>query len=178
MDELIKDLELKTAAARQAVDHKRKTILLAADHAGWPLKEDLKPFLRSEGYEVEDLGAYTLEPEDDYPGYMHLAGKRVSAEPGHYAAIIIGGSGQGEAVVVNRYPGVRAVVYYGGNEEILKLSRQHNDANILSLGARFMTDTEAKNSVKLWLETSYPETPRHQRRIKKIDSDTTEENYF
>src|SRR3989344_4158290 len=106
-----------------------KTILLAADHAGFELKEKLKIHLREKGYEVEDLGAFTLDESDDYSDYMHMAGKRVSAEPDTYVGLILGGSGQGEAIVVNRYRNVRAAVYYGGGEEMGKLARGDNDAN-------------------------------------------------
>ena len=89
-------------------------------------------------------------------------------------AIILGGSGQGEAMVANRFKGVRAAVYYGGAEEIIKLSREHNNTNCLSLGARFLSEEEAKKAVQLWLETPFPNPDdanwrRHQARIDKID---------
>jgi ribose 5-phosphate isomerase B len=82
--------------------------------------------------------------------------------------IVIGGSGQGEAIAANKVKGVRAAVYYGGSLDIVKLSRTHNDSNILSLGARFLTQEEAIEAIKVWLETPFNNEERHKRRIKKI----------
>jgi len=142
-------------------------IYLATDHAGFELKEKLVSFLGSLGFEVIDKGAFALDPEDDYPDFIASAAKEVSADP-EARAIILGGSGQGEAIVANKFPGIRAVVYYGGNPEIIKLSREHNDANVLSLGARFLNEEEAKSAVKEWLETKFSAEERHERRIDKI----------
>lgn len=144
-------------------------IFLASDHAGFELKEALTPFLRERGYEVEDLGPSTLEPNDDYPDYLVLLGHRVAAEKGSMG-IGIGGSGQGEAIAVNRVKGARAAVYYGGPKEIITLSREHNDANVLSLGARFISIDEAKEAVVLWLTTNFSGDERHVRRIAKLDA--------
>ena len=147
---------------------KEKTVLIAGDHAGVALKEEMQPVIEGLGYAVEDLGPEEVIEGDDYPDYMHALAKRVRDErcPG----IIFGGSGQGEAIVCNRYVGVRAAVYYGGSEDIIRLSREHNDANVLSLGARFLTQNEAQNAIELWLQTDFSETERHVRRIAKIDS--------
>lgn len=146
-------------------------IIFAADHAGFTLKEALVPFVRDElGYEVEDLGAHELDPLDDYPDFMHRVGTAVAEDHNNVRGIILGGSGVGEAIVVNRYKGVRAVAYYGGNLDIITLSREHNDANVLSLGARFLTVEDARTAVKLWLETPFSGDERHTRRIKKIDT--------
>lgn len=142
-------------------------IYLATDHAGFELKEKVKEFLKKERYEVEDFGAYQLHPDDDYPDFISKAAEAVSKDP-QSKAIILGGSGQGEAIVANKFPGVRAVVYYGNNAEIIKLSREHNNANILSLGARFVSEDEALKMVKLWLETPFSKEERHLRRIEKI----------
>lgn len=164
-------------------------IYLASDHAGFELKEKIKEFLKENGYEFEDMGAFKLDSRDDYPDFIHKAAKAVSkCEQGSPSTgsrlhqgyggqagqklcrgIIFGGSGQGEAMVANRYKSVRAAVYYGGSEKIIKLSREHNNANVLSLGARFVTDKEAIRAISLWLKTPFSRASRHARRIKKID---------
>lgn len=144
-------------------------IFIAADHAGFELKSTLLIELTKSGFTVEDCGAYTLDPEDDYPEFVRTVAQKVSENPEGHRGIVIGGSGQGEAIVANRLPNVRAAVYYGGSEEIITLSREHNDANILSLGARFLTPEDAVRLVKKWLETSFSGDPRHVRRIHHID---------
>lgn len=147
------------------------TIYLAADHAGFQLKEKIKARLRAAGYQVEDQGAFKLTPGDDYPDFVSITARLVAANPEESRAIVFGGSGQGEAMVANREPGVRAAVYYGGDERIIALSREHNDANILSLGARFLSEEEAWQAVESWLETAFSNNERHTRRINKIDHD-------
>ncbi len=142
-------------------------IYIGADHAGFELKEGLKPYLEELGHEVVDKGAHALDAKDDYPDYIDPVAAAVSTEPLSFG-IVIGGSGQGEAMASNRIKGVRAAVYYGGNEEIIKLSREHNNANVLSLGARFMDLAEAKKAVKLWLETKFSEDERHIRRLAQF----------
>lgn len=149
-------------------------VYLATDHGGFELKEKIKESLVSGGYDVTDFGAETFDPEDDYPDFISKAAEAVSKNPDNDKAIIFGGSGQGEAIVANKYPGVRAAVYYGNIEEMPKLTRQHNDSNILSLGARFLTPEEAIEAVKLFLDTPFSAEPRHIRRIKKIQK--VEEN--
>jgi ribose 5-phosphate isomerase B len=142
-------------------------IYIGADHAGFELKEILKKFLAEKGYEVEDKGAFEFDKEDDYPDFIRPVAEAVASDPGS-RGLILGGSGQGEAMVANRVKGIRALVYYGGSIKIVKLSRQHNDANILSLGARFISEEKAKKAVELWLSTEF-QGGRHQRRIEKID---------
>ena len=144
-------------------------IYLATDHAGFELKENIKDFLSKQGYSFEDLGAHSYAPQDDYPDFIGLAGQKVSQDPENILAIIFGGSGQGEAMVANRFKNVRATVYYGGPKDIIKLSREHNNANILSIGARFVSPGKTKKIIKLWLDTPFSNNPRHVRRIKKID---------
>jgi len=145
-------------------------IYIGADHAGYDLKEKLKLYLIDElGHDVVDFGADTFDEQDDYPDFIHPVAQAVANDT-ESMGVILGGSGQGEAIVANRVKGVRAVVYYGGNEEIVKLSREHNNANILSLGARFLDDADAKNVVKLWIETLFSSEQRHEKRIEKIDS--------
>lgn len=146
-----------------------KKILIAADHAGKEVKDLLIPFIESMKFEVEDLGTKKVDPQDDYPDFIHPLAKRLS-EGEDALGIVLGGSGQGEAMVCNRYPGVRAAVYYGAPEEIAVLSREHNDANVLSMGARFLSHHQAKELVRAWLEASFSGDERHVRRIAKIDA--------
>jgi ribose 5-phosphate isomerase B len=141
---------------------------MGADHAGFMLKEKLKEFLSQSGFEVVDHGAFSLSPMDDYPDFVEPVARVVSENPDE-RGIILGGSGQGEAMDANRFPHVRAIEYYGGNTEIILLGREHNDANVLSLGARFMSEEEAQEAVMLFLSTAFSGAEHHQRRIDKID---------
>ena len=127
-----------------------KKIILGSDHAGFKLKEAIKKFLIKEGYEVDDQGGSSYDSNDDYPEFICKAAKKVAQNPGS-KGIIFGGSGQGEAMVANKIKGIRAALYYGSNLDIVKLSKTHNDANMLSLGARFLTEKQAIEAVKLWL---------------------------
>ncbi len=147
----------------------KQKIFLGSDHAGFELKEEIKKYLRKKGLEFEDIGAHSPESEDDYPDFIVPVAKKVSRSE-KYRGIIFGGSGQGEAIAANKVKGARAAVYYGGNTEIVRLSRTHNNANILSLGARFLPKEEAIKAVELWLSTGFSNEPRHIRRIKKIGS--------
>ena len=144
-------------------------IHIATDHAGLELKEKVKSYLSKLDYEVVDHGAYEYDALDDYPDFIFPCAKAVSNDL-NSKGIILGGSGQGEAMAANRVKGVRAAVFYNGPDEIIKLSRQHNDANILSLGARFMSDQEMYKIIELWLSTDF-ESGRHKRRIEKLDED-------
>lgn len=143
-------------------------IYLGTDHAGFQLKEKIKGWLGEWDHEVEDKGAFELNPEDDFNEFIRPVAEAVAGDT-ESRGIILGGSGQGEAMQANRYNGVRAAVYYGGDEDIVKLSREHNNANILSLGARFIDEDEAKRAVRLWLETPFSGEKRHARRIEKLD---------
>lgn len=154
-------------------------IHLAADHAGYELKEAIKTWLAQNNYEVLDHGAFEYDDEDDYVSFVEGAAREVSVDSSA-RAIVVGGSGQGEAIVANRFPGVRAVVYYGaaertqtdaeGNElGIIASTRYHNNANVLSLGARFITEEEALEAIDLWLETAFSNEERHRRRLEKLD---------
>ena len=145
-------------------------IYLGTDHAGFELKEQIKTYLKEKGFAVQDQGAFTLDPEDDYTDYVKIVAKMVQGDS-ESRGIILGGSGQGEAICANRFKGVRAALYYGGSLDIIKLSREHNDTNVLSLGARFIKFNEAKLAIDLWLSTPFSEDPRHTRRIKEIDND-------
>jgi ribose 5-phosphate isomerase B len=159
-------------------------IHIGSDHAGFEMKEELKSFLESSGYDVIDHGAFEYDEDDDYPDFIFPAVESVAIDP-ESVGIILGGSGQGEAICANRVKGIRAVVFNGqynpainfddtleNDREIpneIVLSRQHNDANVLSLGARFLTMSEAKDAVELWLETEFSGDERHLRRLQKID---------
>lgn len=151
-------------------------IYIASDHAGFEMKQELVSFLKLLGHSITDFGAHSFDQEDDYPDFVSQVANAISFDT-DAKGIILGGSGQGEAIVANRFKGVRAVVFNGQYEpkdgrkvpEEIILSRQHNDANILSLGARFLSLDEAKDSVKTWLETEFSNDPRHIRRIKKIE---------
>ena len=144
-------------------------IVVATDHAGFLMKEEIKKFLIAEGHEVIDVGAEELQSGDDYPDFIRPASQKVASGEAE-RGVIFGGSGQGEAMVANRVKGVRTTVYYGGTTDIIKLSREHNDANILSLGARFLSGDDAKHVVKMWLETNFSGDERHAQRIAKIDA--------
>lgn len=151
------------------------TIYLATDHAGYELKEAIKAYLETnESYEVYDCGALTLEPGDNYPEYMARAAEKVQYDSMHdpSVAVIFGGSGVGEAIVANRYAHVRAVVYAGGPLDVIKVSREHNDTNVLSLGARFVSENEAKQAVDLFLATLFSHDERHADRVIQIDEIT------
>ena len=142
-------------------------IYIATDHAGFELKNRLKEFLQSNNYDVEDCGALVFDSLDDYPDFILPAAKKVS-ENKNSKGIILGGSGQGEAMAANRIKGVRAIVYYGGPKEIVKLSRMHNNANIISFGARFVSFEQAVEVLKIWLSEEF-ERGRHEARINKLD---------
>ncbi len=158
------------------------TIHLASDHAGWKLKEAVKALLVTElTHEVVDHGAARYDETDDFPLCIAPAARAVAAAPTTARAIIFGGSGQGEAMVANRFPGVRATVFYGepagatadADGDVLSIiaaSRRHNDANVLSIGARYVSETTAVAAVKQWLATDFSGDSRHVRRIEQIEA--------
>lgn len=143
-------------------------IYIGGDHAGFELKKKLIPYLQTLGHEVEDVGPFEFDQNDDYPDFVKPVAESVVNNP-ETKGIVIGKSGQGEAMCANKIKGVRAAVFYGGNREALKLSREHNDANILSLGAGLVTEDEAKQAIRLWLKTPFSAAERHIRRIAKLD---------
>ncbi len=158
-------------------------IFIASDHAGFVLKNALVEHIRTLGYDIEDMGPASLNREDDYPDFMTPLAKRVADEFGA-RGIVVGGSGQGEAMCANRIRGIRAAVFYGprrvtvaldiegGHSEdgydAVRLPRRHNDANVLSLGARFISGEEADEAVRIFLETPFSDSPRHARRLAKF----------
>ncbi|OGI76380.1 hypothetical protein A3C57_01220 [Candidatus Nomurabacteria bacterium RIFCSPHIGHO2_02_FULL_33_12] len=166
------------------------TIHIGADHAGYEMKEFLKKELEILDYEVIDYGAKELNTDDDYPDFVipcvraiaedleQNEGQEVSKNLG----IIIGASGQAESMCANKIKGIRAGVYYGGentqtdikgnNLDMVSSLRKHNNANILSLGARFMTNEQAIEAVKIFIETEFSGDERHIRRINKLESES------
>jgi ribose 5-phosphate isomerase B len=158
-------------------------IYLATDHTGVALKNSVKEFLEKEGYTVEDCGAFGIDKNDDYPDWISKAAQKVSENPND-RGIIFGGSGQGEAMVANKFKNVRCALFYTpalpthpvnieGDKstdpfEILKLSRDHNQANMLSIGFRFVKEEDVFKAIKIWLERPDPTEERHLRRIEKI----------
>lgn len=158
-------------------------VYLATDHAGFELKNKIAEFLKTEGYEAEDCGPFSYDKDDDYPDWVSKAAAKVSENPDSFG-IVLGGSGQGEAIVANKFKNVRCALFYGpmippvatditgktsdDPYEMLRLTREHNNANMLSLGVRFLTEQDAMRAVKLFLESKYSGEERHARRIKKI----------
>lgn len=152
-------------------------IYLATDHAGFELKEQVKRYLEENKEHlgiagVEDCGAHEHRDGDNYPEYMAEAAKKIQADALHAPAfgIIFGGSGQGEAIVANRFKHVRAIVYAGGNLELVKLGREHNDANVLSIGARFVSFEQAREAIEMFLKTHFSHEERHAERVIAIDT--------
>lgn len=144
-------------------------IYIGSDHAGYMLKKELIEFLLQQpNLEIYDCGPREYDHEDDYPDYISIVAREISTDS-KAMGIVIGFSGQGEAIVANRFPNVRCALFYGGTKHILTLSREHNDANMLSLGANFITSQEAKEAVLLWIHTKFSDEERHIRRIKKIE---------
>lgn len=158
-------------------------VYLATDHAGFELKNKIAEFLKTEGYEAEDCGPFSYDKDDDYPDWISKAAAKVSENPDSFG-IVLGGSGQGEAIVANKFKNVRCALFYGpmippvatditgktsdDPYEMLRLTREHNNANMLSLGVRFLTKQDAMRAVKLFLGSKYSGEERHERRIKKI----------
>jgi len=160
-------------------------IFIGTDHVGFEIKEKLKVYLTELGlgYEVVDKGAFSFDKDDDYPDFIRPVAEAVARDK-NSKGIILGGSGQGEAMSANRVPGVRAAVFYGeavangavdatGNKsadsfEIIKLARMHNDANVLSLSSRFLSLDQIKFAIELFLKTEFSGDERHIRRIKKL----------
>ncbi len=140
-------------------------VFLATDHAGFQLKEEIKNFLIDKNYEVEDCGAFSFEKDDDYPKLIVKAAEKVSQDHDS-KGIIFGKSGTGEEIVANKIRNIRA--FTGVNEENVKLAREHNDANVLSLGSEFVNAELAKNLVQVFLQTPFSNKERHKRRLDEI----------
>jgi len=140
-------------------------VYLGSDHAGFELKQHLIAHLPSLGLEVEDVGPAAFDPQDDYPAYCLATGAAVVSNPGSLG-VVIGGSGNGEQIAANKILGVRAALAW--NPDVARLAREHNDANVVGIGARQHTQAEATEIVVAFLITPFSQDPRHQRRIAQI----------
>ncbi len=147
----------------------KQIIFLASDHAGFKLKEKIKHYLCKNKFTIVDFGDFSPGKKDDYPDFVIPLAEEVS-KSSKYLGIVLGGSGQGEAIAANKVKGARAIVIYAPNRKIAKLSKEHNNANILSLGARFLTEKQAIQVIEPWLKTKFTNDKRHIRRLKKIAS--------
>lgn len=143
-------------------------IYLASDHAGIECKDKVRDWLQEKGCSVTDFGAFVKNDLDDFPVFVSQVARSISQYPKDSAGIVFGGSGQGEAIIANRFPNVRAAVYYGGKKDILKLSREHNDANVLAIGARFVDKSSLSDLIWQWLHTPRLEDKKYIRRNEQI----------
>lgn len=141
-------------------------VYLGADHGGYELKKEIKNYLSEHDVEVDDLGATTLDPDDDYTDFIIPVARKVASDPDSLG-IIIGRSGNGEVIAANKIDGVRAAICL--NEKMAEKARDHNNANILSLGADYISLEEAKKIVQKFLDTPFSNEERHVRRLKKIE---------
>lgn len=141
-------------------------IYLGTDHAGFELKEKIKPFLLGKGLKVTDCGAFTYDKDDDYPIFIEKAAVNAAKKLDSYG-IVFGKSGAGECIVANKIKGIRAVL--GFCEENVELSRLHNNANVLSLGSQFINEAFAKKLILIFLNTKFSNEERHLRRINLIN---------
>ncbi len=140
-------------------------IYIGADHRGFILKEILVEWLKQEEYEVVDVGAYEFNEEDDYPDYAEKVAKEIAGTKGE-RGILICGSGHGVDIAANRFKEIRSILGY--NLEVVRQGREHEDANILSLPADWVDEKEAKERVRIFLETEFSGEVRHRRRIEKL----------
>ena len=140
-------------------------VYLGSDHAGFDLRVHIVEHLKQAGHDVHDLGALTYDSQDDYPPYCIEVGRRVVADPGSLG-VVIGGSGNGEQIAANKVAGVRCALAW--NSDTAELARQHNNANVISIGARMHEIDVATGLVDLFLATPFSQEPRHQRRIDEL----------
>ncbi|SFK08632.1 ribose 5-phosphate isomerase B [Streptosporangium canum] len=145
----------------------RVRVYIGADHAGYELKNHVVSWLKEHGHEVTDCGPFVYDPEDDYPPFVLRAAEGVAEDPGSLG-IVIGGSGNGEQIAANKVRGIRAALAW--SEDTAKLAREHNNANVVSVGSRMHTQEEATRFVELFLGTAYSGAERHNRRIAQLTS--------
>lgn len=143
-------------------------IYLGSDHRGYSLKEELREYLLSKGHKVADLGNTEYDPADDYPDFARKVAEKVAEGPADHRGILLCGSGVGVDVVANKFKGVRSALVWKDDEALVRQSRLHDDSNVLSLPADHLTPDQAKNIVRIWLETPGPSEERHLRRLGKI----------
>ena len=143
-------------------------IYFSGDHAGFRLKEKLKKWLEKKGYKIKDFGSLEYKETDDYPDFVIPMARRV-AKDGNSRGICVAGSGIGEVMATAKIRGTRPVLFHSGKnmKRFLVTSRVHDNANILSLGSRFLTEKQAKRGIEIWLKTDFPGETRHRRRLKK-----------
>lgn len=138
---------------------------IGGDHAAFDLHQELLAFLAEEGHEVTDHGPFALDPVDDYPVFVLRAAEAVAADPGS-RGIVLGGSGNGEQIAANKVEGIRAALCY--DVELARLAREHNDAQIISIGGRMQPVALAKEMVRTFLTTDFTGEERHQRRLDMV----------
>lgn len=141
-------------------------VYLGADHGGFEFKEEIKKYLSGRGIEIEDMGAVSLNPSDDYTDFIIPVAKKVASTPDSLG-IIIGRSGNGEAIAANKIDGIRVALCL--DETMAQKAKDHNNANILSLGADYISLEDAKKIVQKFLDTPFSNEERHIRRLKKIE---------
>jgi ribose 5-phosphate isomerase B len=140
---------------------------VGGDHAAFELLTDLVAFLEGQGHEVTDHGPHTYDAVDDYPVFVLRAAQAVAADPGSFG-VVLGGSGNGEQMAANKVAGIRAALCY--DDELARLAREHNDAQVISIGARMATVEQARSMVEVFLATPFSNDPRHVRRIDMVSA--------
>ena len=140
---------------------------IGGDHAAYDLLTDLVGFLEGEGHEVTSHGPHAYDAVDDYPVFVLRAAEAVAADPGSFG-VVLGGSGNGEQMAANKVAGIRAALCY--DDELARLAREHNDARVISVGARMNTVEQARSMVAVFLTTQFSEDPRHVRRIDMVSA--------
>lgn len=140
---------------------------IGGDHAAYEMVNDLVAFVRAEGHEVTNHGPHRYDPEDDYPVFVLRAARAVAADPGSLG-VVLGGSGNGEQMAANKVTGIRAALCH--DEQLATLAREHNDAQVISIGARMTTTEQARSMVRTFLGTPFSGEPRHARRIAMVQA--------
>ena len=143
-------------------------IYLGTDHRGFALKEKIKTWLTDWGYQFEDLGNAVLDPEDDYPDFAAQVARRVAENPAENQGIVLCGSGIGVDVVANKFKGVRSALLWSDDANLAQMAREHDDTNVLSLPADYLSEEAAQRIVRTWIETPPGTHPRFIRRLEKI----------